>query len=473
MASLSRDANGNYTVQVRCADGKRRSVRLGKVNKKVATEVRIKVEHLNALAVARLPMDGETAAWVGGIGDDLARKLAAAGLIPPRRSAKLGEFLNGYLERRRHELKAGTVTTQRQAVNDLIGFFGADADLRSITEAKGDEFRMHYLTRTPKLAAATSARRLKACRTFFKHAVRLKLIPANPFADLTLPNVLPAERRHYISAEDARRLIAASNPTWRIIIALSRFAGLRCPSEVLSLKWEHVNFETGRMTVPSCKTEHLPGKAYRVVPIFAELRPYLDEAFELAADGAEYVVPGNHRKAALKPGGWNSCNLRTTFEKIVRRAGLQPWPRLFHNLRTSCETDLAAAFPMHVVCGWIGNSPDVARRHYLQTLEADFDRAVRGAISGAVVVQNAVQSRTATNGQQMTNRQKSLENKDAGHPRSPGVRCGPSGQVTLRGFGVAPRRTGRPAPERPAQPTGGPVRAISRRLIPTFSDSLF
>lgn len=434
MASLSRDANGNYTIQVVCADGKRRSIRLGKVNKKTATEIRIKVEHLNALAVARLPMDTETAAWVGGIGDDLAGKLAAAGLIPQRQSAKLGEFLDGYFDRRRHELKAGTVTTQRQAVSDLIMFFGTDADLRSITEPRADDFRTHYQARQPKLAAATSARRLKACRTFFRYAVRLKLIPSNPFADLSLPSVLPAERKHCVSAEDAQRLIAASSPTWRIIIALSRFAGLRCPSEVLSLKWEHVDFETGRMTVPSCKTEHLPGKAYRVVPIFAALRPYLDEAFELATDGAEYVVPGDHRQAAMKPGGWNNCNLRTTFEKIIRRAGLKPWPRLSHNLRASCETNLAATFPMHVVCGWIGNSPDVARRHYLQTLDADFDRAVRGAVSGAVVVQNAVQSGAATDGQLMTNRANCLENKDARGPSSPGVHYCPDDQVTLRGF---------------------------------------
>ena len=120
--------------------------------------------------------------------------------------------------------------------------------------------------------------------------------------------------------------------------------------------------------------------------------------------------------------------------RVGRRAGLVPWPRLFHNLRASCETDLAATFPMHVVCGWIGNSPDVARRHYLQTLDTDFDRAVRGAISGAVVVQNAVQSRTATDGQQATNRQKTLENEDAGQPRSPGVHSCPLDQLTLRGF---------------------------------------
>lgn len=422
MASLSRDANGNYTIQVVCADGKRRSIRLGKVNKKTATEIRIKVEHLNALAVARLPMDTETAAWVGGIGDDLAGKLAAVKLIPPRQSANLGEFLNAYLDRRRAESKPATVVTLGLVVNDLTGFFGADADLRSITEAKADEFRTNYLTRTPKLAAATSARRLKAVRMFFDHARKVKLIPTNPFADLTLPNVIPAERRHYVSTVDTERLLAACNPTWRIIVALARYGGMRCPSEVLSLMWEHVNFETNRMTVPSCKTEHHPGRAYRVCPIFAELRPYLDEAFELAADGAEYVVPGDYRLAALKPGGWVNSNLRTTFEKIVRRAGLTPWPRLFHNLRASRETDLMQSFPIHVVTAWLGNTPKIALAHYLQTLDADFDKAVRGgAESGAVAVQKAVQSGADGKGQPVTVRQESLENRDSGQYLSSGV----------------------------------------------------
>jgi len=148
---------------------------------------------------------------------------------------------------------------------------------------------------------------------------------------------------------------------------------------VLSLKWEHVNFKTARMTIPSPKTEHHAGKAYRACPIFALLRPYLDEAFELAEEGAVYVVGGRqgdaYRATANLPGGWNNTNLRTTFEKIVRRAGLVQWPRLFHNLRASCETDLAADHPFHAVCSWLGNTPAVAVRHYLQVLDRDFDKA--------------------------------------------------------------------------------------------------
>src|SRR5205807_7771184 len=144
-----------------------------------------------------------------------------------------------------------------------------------------------------------------------------------PFADVGAQNVIPDDRRHYVTGDVSRTILAACAPQWRIIVALARYGGLRCPSEVLSLKWSDVNFETNRMTVPSCKTEHIPGKAYRVMPIFAELRPYLEEAFELATDGAEYVVPGDYRLSVLKPGGWVNTNLRTQFLKIIGRAGLQ------------------------------------------------------------------------------------------------------------------------------------------------------
>lgn len=403
MASLSTDGAGNRTIQFVAADGKRRSVRLGKVNKKLAESVKLRVEALAAALAARLPLDTETAGWTAGLGNDLHAKLAAVGLLAPRQSETLGPFLRGYLADRRAASKPATVVTLAIVVNDLLAHFGAGTPLRDVTPAWAEGFKRHYLTRTPKLAPATAARRLKAARMFFDHARRAGLVAANPFADVTTPGGVDERRKHYVSPADADKLIAAANPTWRVIIALARFAGLRCPSEVLSLKWADVNFEKDRMTVPVPKLEHLPGKGYRVVPIFAALRPHLEEAFELAADGAVYVVPGGHRDAALKPGGWNSVNLRTQFGKLIRRAGLQAWPRLFHNLRASCETDLMQHHPIHVVTAWLGNTPKIALAHYLQTLDRDFEKAVRGgAETGAVsaeLVRNPVQSGAAASRQ--------------------------------------------------------------------------
>jgi hypothetical protein len=71
-------------------------------------------------------------------------------------------------------------------------------------------------------------------------------------------------------------------------------------------------------------------------------------------------------------------NLWTQLERIIRRAGLQPWPKLFHNLRATRETELAESFPIHVVCAWIGNSSAIAAKHYLQVTEEHFGRAING-----------------------------------------------------------------------------------------------
>jgi hypothetical protein len=137
--------------------------------------------------------------------------------------------------------------------------------------------------------------------------------------------------------------------------------------------------------VTSPKTERHEGKEERWVPIFPELRPYLEEAFAQAPEGAVFVL-GRYRDAAANQ------LYRKHLLRILRRAGVSPWPKLFHNLRASRETELAAEYPLHVVCAWIGNSAPIAAKHYLQVTDADFERAAK---SGAEALQKPVQQPAA------------------------------------------------------------------------------
>jgi hypothetical protein len=98
-----------------------------------------------------------------------------------------------------------------------------------------------------------------------------------------------------------------------------------------------------------------------------ELRPYLLEVFEAAEPGTEHVIT-RYRDSA--------CNLRTHFGRIIRKAGLEVWPKPWHNLRATRQTELAERYPIHVVCQWIGNSRAVAQEHYLQVTDAHFAHAV-------------------------------------------------------------------------------------------------
>ena len=79
--------------------------------------------------------------------------------------------------------------------------------------------------------------------------------------------------------------------------------------------------------------------------------------------------------------------------RLIRRAGLEPWTRPFHNLRASCETDLANHYPAHVVTKWLGNSIQVAAAHYLQVTDEHFERA-----AGENALQNALQQASETGG---------------------------------------------------------------------------
>ena len=155
------------------------------------------------------------------------------------------------------------------------------------------------------------------------------------------------------------------------------------------MTWGDVDWERNRLTVPSPKTRS-HGKPHRVIPLFPLLRPHLEVAFEHAEEGSEYVIPEEYRRRANGEREWGGANLRTQFGKIVRRAGVDPWPRLWHSLRASCESDLAQSFPLATVTKWLGNTPSVALRHYVDPTEAAFDRAVNwvpvtksGAKSGA------------------------------------------------------------------------------------------
>ena len=81
------------------------------------------------------------------------------------------------------------------------------------------------------------------------------------------------------------------------------------------------------MAAYSSKTEHHDGGASRVCPLFAELRPNLETLFrESASEGAVYVVT-KHRLGGI--------NLRQELGRIIRRAWLSAWPKLFHNLRAT------------------------------------------------------------------------------------------------------------------------------------------
>jgi len=367
MASLYKDGP-SWRVAFSLDDpNDRKRICLPDHTKAQAHEVCGHVSKLVRAKLSNVAAPEDTLRWLAGIGDDLHSKLAGHGLVTPRGQESrptLKQFLARFFETL--PVKASTAVTYKQTQANLFEYFGEEANIASVGVAEADQWRL-WLVKT-KLAEATISRRVKHARQFWHKAIKWGVVKDNPFNDLKAGAQANEQRAFYITPDMAVKVLdACPNTEWKVLFSLSRCCGLRCPSEHFALKWGDVDFEHKRIKVTSAKTEHFAGRGWRFVPLFPELEPLLLQLLAEAPEGSEYVIL-RYRDPKQ--------NLRTQLQRIIVRAGLESWPRLFHNLRASCQTDLSNRFPAHVVCKWLGNTLAVAGAHYLQTTDAHFEAAV-------------------------------------------------------------------------------------------------
>lgn len=153
------------------------------------------------------------------------------------------------------------------------------------------------------------------------------------------------------------------------------------------MKWSDIDWETGRITIHSPKTEHLVGGESRTIPLWPELRSLLAEALNVAPDYDPQKARDRIRDPA-DPG----CEKESSdaFRTHYQEGRLRSMAKTVPNLRSYRQTELANTFPLHVVCAWIGNSEAVARDHYLQVTDAHFKKALESALQNPV--QNVAES---------------------------------------------------------------------------------
>jgi integrase len=390
MASISRDKdktgryNGCRTLQFFDAEGTRKSVRLGKVTAKTAQSIRAKIEAIQEAKYAQLSWDRETSEWVANLDPKLYDKLAAACLLPTRKKveiATVGTFVDSYITGREHKLAKSTRDNYRQTRDDLVTYFGSQTPLTHVTPGDADEWRIWLAMDKDSAFAGHPGRGLsensarKRCgiaRQFFNAAKKKHLISDNPFAEIQGGVSVRAnkEREQFVPRDTVDQVIAAcSDVEFKLVLALARYAGLRCPSE-LSLTWSDIDWDRGRLTVRSPKTAHHAGKELRVIPLFYELRPHL-EAVRAARAGSTspFILSEKYRRF--------DANLRTPLKRILERLGLKPWPKLFQNLRASRATEFATDFAPHIAAAWAGHSEKVAEQHYWRVNDEDIEKALQ------------------------------------------------------------------------------------------------
>ncbi len=126
MASISTDKNnGRRMLQFVDAGGKRRSIRLGKLTKRDADAIRLRVEKLLSAKISGHAVDNETAKWLSSLEPALRSKLAAAGLVAAGEGTTLKSLIDKYFAKRT-DVKSATLTVWGHTRRNLLEFFGED-----------------------------------------------------------------------------------------------------------------------------------------------------------------------------------------------------------------------------------------------------------------------------------------------------------------------------------------------------------
>ena len=390
--------DGWYYIRYTTSAGRRRKFALGTQSPNEAKRTCNNVCELLLVRQTGQPLPKLLHEWVEYViehDSKLAEQLVKHDIVDVVRVEQsehtLGQLLATFFEARKSEVKASTYVAWQHTKRNLLQHFGPDRKLITITTGDALAFKRFLATlepqtktRTGNLSKHTVRKRCSNARQIFEFAVEYEWIARNPFRNKKIPTAVGGNKdlEYFVSENEAISVMnACPDIEWKTMWALARWGGLRCPSETSAVRIVDIDWNSEEVTFRSPKTEHHEGKESRTIPLFPELQHVIRDCIEQAPDGAVYLL---HRLRG-------HTNPAVQFKRFVKSAGLKPWPKLLQNLRSTRETELIdQGLPIHVVCAWIGNSPQVAMRHYLQMTEAHKRQALemRDADEFAAMVSN-------------------------------------------------------------------------------------
>ena len=203
MASVVNDPGGRRRILFVAPDGSRKTIRVGKCDRKTAEAVAGRVEALLAAKIGGQPVPRDTAVWLASIGPKLRDRLAAVGLVEPVNRLTVCEFFTGWLTSKKEAgFKPTSVRAWGQTVDELVKHFG-ERPLTGLAHADGEAFRAAMQARG--LRTTTIHKRLGHARQMLEDAVRLGHVAANPWKHVRQRAGDPSERRAYVAVEDVER----------------------------------------------------------------------------------------------------------------------------------------------------------------------------------------------------------------------------------------------------------------------------
>lgn len=314
----------------------------------------------------------------------------------------LQAFCKDWLKIRKPELRPGTVTLYKNAIEQLLSYFGPNCLLSHVTARSAAKFIAELKRLDGKDAPLSNWSRnriLRNSKTMFETAVTWELIAKNPFKAVTAPKCI-APQWHYVKPNEYKKLLDVA-PTLRrkAFYALAYGCGLRL-GELTSLTWSDIDFGTREVRVQNHRaTETLPpffvkDTEARTIPIPKHCLDMLEDlkAYNDVTDQTPYVLFDERQYKAMlakwkrhqqQKRPWRNQdtapNALRKFKQHVREASIKPNGSLtIHTLRKSCIQNWATEITNPEVVRVLAGHSDLktTMQYYCQ---ADREQKARAA----------------------------------------------------------------------------------------------
>jgi integrase len=257
------------------------------------------------------------------------------------RPLTFGEYAETWLEagKRSRDWRPATVKAYRNALDQyLVPWFGSTRldgirprDVSAfVTDAMTKPHGKHNKPLTGKYVNVL----LNVAFSIFKAAIGDELVESNPVASVQRPKVVRRRWRILEPREVPRVSKAFSDDRARRVFLTLTLTGLR-RSELVELRWRHVNLVEGTLRVEESKSE----EGERLVALHDSLVDELVAQFSETAFRAEdnFVFAHPERGAKLDAHWY-----RDRFLEALEAAGVEGQIRTFHDMRHTALTNLAA-----------------------------------------------------------------------------------------------------------------------------------
>jgi integrase len=241
---------------------------------------------------------------------------------------KLNDWAEKYLSSVQHPNTRRRYTSSKQ---NLISFFGEEAQLNHISRARIEQFKL--ARREAGVKAATLNRDLRFLAQLLKQAERERYVSRSPF-DLSkffLNESRERRKPHIITWEEEEKLLAVARPRIRVLTVLGVETGMRT-GEMLNSRWADIDFLDDLIRVEKSKT----ASGIRSIPLSARCKKELLRWRNLiGTEFSEWVFPNfSNRRHPLQGG-------RKAWASTLKQAGIPFFP--IYYLRHTYASRLSAA----------------------------------------------------------------------------------------------------------------------------------